>query len=127
VGLFFYGRASGARVADAVRGPIDQLGIEFAAAAANGIDVEAGDQGQEDIATVAALLGFEGGQPTALLFVQAAADEVQLVMEKAFGVVCACGASGALTLMNGNASHDAVSGWGRYSGLLSVYRKDGSN
>jgi hypothetical protein len=49
-----------------------EVGVEFLTAASDGIDVEAGNLGEQGVAAVADLLGLQGGQPAALLFVQAA-------------------------------------------------------
>jgi hypothetical protein len=49
--------------------------------------VQAGDAGQQGIAAVPGLLGFQGGEPAALLFVEAAHQEVDVAMELAVGVV----------------------------------------
>jgi len=78
-------------VADAVRRSVLQAGGEFFPAAADGIDVQAGDQGDAGIATVAVLVGFEGGEPTALLLIEAAEQEVhacvQLLVGMRFGLL----------------------------------------
>jgi hypothetical protein len=63
-----------------------QRGVQLTAAAANGLDVQAGDQGQQLITAPADLLRFQSDQPTALLFVQAAKQEIQALMENSLRV-----------------------------------------
>src|SRR5262245_51406165 len=49
-GSFFYRRPPRAGLADAVGGPVGQAGVEFLAAAADGIDVQSDDEGDEGVA-----------------------------------------------------------------------------
>jgi hypothetical protein len=67
--FFLQRRPAGARLADAVGGPIGQAGVEFLPSAADGIDVQAEDEGDAGVATVAELAGLQGGEPAALLLV----------------------------------------------------------
>jgi len=55
-------------------------GVEFLAAAADGIDVQAEDEGDAGVAAVAELAGLQGGEPAALLLVQAAGQEVHVAV-----------------------------------------------
>jgi len=73
-------------LADAVRRAVLQAGGEFFPAAADGIDVQAGDQGDTCIAAVAVLVGFEGGEPAALLLIKAAEQEVHAGVPLLVGV-----------------------------------------
>jgi Zn-dependent alcohol dehydrogenase len=71
--------------------------------------VQAGNQGDAGVAAVAGLLGFQGGDPAALLLVEAVQQDIEPVMVFALGVVVAAQASGALALMDRGAVHDKVS------------------
>jgi hypothetical protein len=72
-GSFFYGRPSCPEGADALGWPSGQVCLEFLPPAADGIDVQTRDARHHGIAAVAELLGLEGGEPAALLLVEAAA------------------------------------------------------
>ena len=106
---FFSGRPPRAGVADAVGRPVVESGIEFLPAAADGIDVEAGDEREQGVAAVADLLGFEGGKPAPLLLVKATHQEVNLVVHLPITVVPTGLAVRALTRMNRNIRHDEIS------------------
>ena len=64
-----------------------QLGIQLLAAASNGIDVQAGDEGEQGIPALAGLLGLQGSKPAALLLVEAAHEKVDLVVQLAVGMI----------------------------------------
>jgi len=76
-GLFFHGLAPGPRAADTVGRATGQGGVQFAPATPNGLDVQAGDAGQQAVPATSNLLGLQRRQPTALVLVQAAQQEVQ--------------------------------------------------
>jgi hypothetical protein len=82
-----------------------QLGVEFLAAASDGIDMQAGDEGKQGIAAVAGFLGLQGSEPAALLLIEATHQEVDLVVELPVGVIVAALALGAGTDMNDAAGH----------------------
>jgi hypothetical protein len=86
-----------------------QVGIEFLAATADRIDVQAGDEGEQRVAAVAGLLGLQGGEPPALLLVQAAHQEVDLVVTSLVGVILPALATGARTRANRAVGHDGSS------------------
>jgi hypothetical protein len=98
--LFFYRGAARAGFADAVGGPAGQVGVEFLASAADGINVEANDLGEEDVAAVTDLLGLQGSEPAALLLVEAAEEQVHLPVELPVGVRSVNKTSRAAALMN---------------------------
>jgi hypothetical protein len=109
--FFFRGRPASAWLADAVGGPVGQAGVEFLAAAADGIDVPAEDEGDARVAAVAELAGLEGGELAALLLVQAAGEEVHLLMQPTVGVIGLAEAVGALARVDDAVSHDDISEW----------------
>jgi hypothetical protein len=86
-----------------------QVGIEFFAAAADGIDVQAGNESEQGIAAVACFLGLQGGEPTALLLVEATDEEVDLVVEFTVGMILLALAVGAGTGVNHVVGHDESS------------------
>src|SRR6266849_7667101 len=108
VGSFFYGRASGAGPAHAIGGSILQAGIQFFTAAANGIDVQAGDAGDDRVAAIADLLGLKARDPAALLFVEPLEEQVHLFMQQSLGVIRVAETSRALALMNRVVVHDGL-------------------
>jgi hypothetical protein len=71
--------------------------------------VQAEDEGDAGVAAVAELAGLQGGEPAALLLVQAAGEEVHLVMQPAVGVIALAEAVGALARVNDAVSHDDLS------------------
>ena len=81
------------------------VGIKFFAAAADRIGVEAGDLSEPRIAAVADLLGLQGSEPAALLFVEAAENEVRVAVEQAFGMIVIRDAGGTLAFVNGGCGH----------------------
>jgi hypothetical protein len=83
--------------------------VEFFAAAADGIDVQAGDEGDEGVAAVAEAFGFEGRQPAALLFVQAREDKDEALVVLALEEVGTGEAIGALAATNLDVGHDTTS------------------
>jgi hypothetical protein len=90
-------------------GPVVQVGVEFFAATADGIDVQAGDQREQGVAAEAGLLRLQGGEPAALLLVEAAHQEIDLVVELAVGVILPALAPGARTAVNRSVGHDESS------------------
>ena len=121
-GSFFYRRAASAGVADPVRGPAVQVGVEFLTAAAAGIDMQARDEGHEGVAAVADLLGLQGGEPAALLLIEAAEQQVEAAVACPVRRVLVRGAAGALALMDLRVSPDNPSVGGR-SRQPSLYGK----
>lgn len=85
------------------------MSLQFLPSAADGIDVQAGDARHHGIAAVAALLGLEGSEPPALLLVEAAAQEIHLVVDLLLGVVRPRPTVGALALMHIADSHNKSS------------------
>jgi hypothetical protein len=71
--------------------------------------MESRDQSQKGVAAVPDLGGFQGGEPAALLFVQAAHEQIDVMMAETFGMVLARQAARALTNVDGNVGHDATS------------------
>lgn len=71
--------------------------------------MQAGNEGEQGVAAVAGLLGLQGGEPAPLLLIEAAQEEVNLVMQLPLGVVVTDLAFGALTQMNGDVRHDEIS------------------
>jgi hypothetical protein len=76
------------------------MGVEFLATAANRLHAQPADCGHEPIAPMPDLLGFQRHHPAALLLVQAAQQEVELMMQLPIRVVFALQANWALALMN---------------------------
>jgi hypothetical protein len=74
--------------------------VEFLATAANRLHAQPADCGHEPIAPVSDLLGFQRHHPAALLLVQAAQQEVELMMQLPIRVVFALRANWTLALMN---------------------------
>jgi hypothetical protein len=103
-------RPARAGLADAVGGPVAEVGVEFFAAAADGIDVQAGDGGQQGVAAVTGLAGLQSGQPAALLLVEATHQEVEVVVVLAVGVILPAPTGGALAQMDRAVVHDKSSG-----------------
>jgi hypothetical protein len=87
-------------LADAIGRAVLQAGGEFVPATADGIDVQAGNQGEPRIAAVAVLVSFEGGEPTALLLVEAAEHEVHARVPFLVGMRFGLLARRALALMD---------------------------
>jgi hypothetical protein len=101
-----------------------QTGLEFLAAAADGIDVQASDARDQSVATVAEFVGLQGGQPASLLLVQAAHQQIELVVDLAGGMLPA-GAVGTLAAMNNDVHHGRPS---EHSlGRLLLYKDSGTN
>jgi hypothetical protein len=110
LGVFFFpGGPSCAGFADAVGRAAREVGIEFFPAAADGIDVEASDEGEEGVAAVAYVVRFEGSEPASLLLVEATHQEVDLMVQLLLLRVQTQLAVGALTRMNKNVRHDEIS------------------
>jgi hypothetical protein len=86
-----------------------QLGIQFLAAASDGIDVQTGDEGEQGIATIAGFLGLQGSKPAALLLVQAAHEKVDLVVQLPVGMILSSLAVRTGTRMNHGVRHDESS------------------
>jgi hypothetical protein len=96
-------------LAHAVGGSALQVGIEFLAATADGVDMQAGDAGHDNVAAVADLLGLQTSDPAALLFIESVEKQIHLAVQRAFGAIIPRNTSGALTLMNGVVVHDGFS------------------
>ena len=69
----------------AVGRPVLELVREFVPATPDGVDVEAGDEGQEAVPAVPDLEGLQGHVPSALLFVESAEEQVHAPMQFLFG------------------------------------------
>jgi hypothetical protein len=100
-----------------------QVGVKFLAAAADGIDVQAGNEREERVTAVAGLLGLQGGEPAALLLVEAAEEEVDLVVEFAQGVILRTLAVRAGTRVNHTVGHDESSAKGTRQAVEDIIRK----
>jgi hypothetical protein len=100
-----------------------QSGVKLLAATADGIDVQAGDLGQQGVSAVAGLLELQGGQPAALLFIEAAQEEVDLVVVLAFRVLLPTAAGGAFAQVNPMIGHDTSSMMSRLKPRRTLYRK----
>jgi hypothetical protein len=74
--------------------------VQFLATATNRLHAQPADCGHEPIAPMSDLLGFQRHHPAALLLVQAAQQEVELMMQLPIRVVLAMRANWALALMN---------------------------
>ena len=96
-----------AGLADAAGGPVGEVGVEFLPAAADGIDVQADDEGNQGVAAVAELLGLQGGDPAPLLLVQAAEEQVHLAMQFPVGMVATGNAGRTLALVQRDVGHDS--------------------
>ncbi|HSS63859.1 MAG TPA: hypothetical protein VLS27_05450 [Gammaproteobacteria bacterium] len=107
-GFFFYRGASSAGQPNAVGGTILEFFFEFGLAAPAGSLAQARDLGHALNAPVAVALGFKGGIPATVLFIGAAEDEIDLVMDYFIGVIGLALADRALTLMH--AGHGGSSG-----------------
>src|SRR5262249_4569313 len=125
-GSFFCRGPARAGVANAVGRPPGQVRIQFLAAAADGIDMQAADDGEEGVAAWTDLLGVEGGEPAALLLVEPARQEVHLAVQLPAGVILAGGAVGALTLVKWAVGHDEFSVCCPRA-AMSVYEGAGTN
>jgi hypothetical protein len=90
--------------------PVGQVGIEFLPTATNRIDVQADDERDERITPVADLLRFQSGEPTPLLLIEAAEEEIHLAVQFSVGVGFAGSAIGALALVNVDIGHDKPAG-----------------
>jgi hypothetical protein len=71
--------------------------------------VQAGDVGQEGVASVAEFLGLQGGEPASLLLIEAAHQEVEMGVPLPLGMILTSLAAGALTLMDRGVRHDETS------------------
>lgn len=98
--------ATTAGFADAVGGPILEVGVEFFASASDGIGVESGDLRQKNVATMSEFLGFESSKPSPLLFVEATEKQVDVAMKMSLGMVLTPHAGHALALVNRDLGHD---------------------
>lgn len=90
-------------------GPSLEIVIEFLSSASDRIDVESGDQGEENVAAVSDLLGLQSSEPASLLFIEATHQEIDVVMMLAGVGVVAGKTSRALALMNRNLGHRSSS------------------
>jgi len=100
------GGATTAGFADAVGGPVLEVGIEFFASASDGIGMHSRDLREQNVATMSDRLGFESSKPSSLLFVEATEKQVDVVMDMAFGMVLTSDAGHALALVNRDLGHD---------------------
>jgi hypothetical protein len=64
------GGAAASGQADPIRGPVLEILVEFFASASDGIDMQAGDEGNEGVAAMAEAFGFESRQPASLLLIE---------------------------------------------------------
>ena len=71
--------------------------------------MQAGNEGKQGIAAVAGFFGLQGGEPSALLLVQATHEEVNLMMKLSIQVIVPAAAVGAGAYMNDAVSHDDFS------------------
>jgi hypothetical protein len=79
---FFFDRMTpAARQTHTVHGPVSQGVVQFLSPTANGTNVHTCDLGHPRGTTTPQLLGFQGYIPTSLLFVQAAEEQIHLLME----------------------------------------------
>jgi hypothetical protein len=108
--VFFPERSARAGPTDAVSGPVLQVSVKFLASPSDGIDVEAGNEGEQGIAAIAGLFGLQSNEPAALLLVQATYDKVNLMMELSIGVLMTALAVRASTGTNDAVGHDETSG-----------------
>jgi hypothetical protein len=74
--------------------------VQFLATATNRFHAQSADCGHEPIAPMSDLFGFQRHHPAALLLVQAAQQEVELMMQFPVLVIFALRANWALALMN---------------------------
>jgi len=70
----------GTRGRNAVGGPSGQFGIELLAATADGIDVQAEDEGHARVAAMTKFLGFHRGKPVSMLLVEVAEQQVHVMV-----------------------------------------------
>jgi hypothetical protein len=78
-----------------------QVSRQFLAPAANGLGVQAGDFGDLPDTPMPAAQSLAAGDPTSLLFVEAAEDQIEVPMIILLGVLSSF-TSRTRTLMNGN-------------------------
>ncbi|HWU37396.1 MAG TPA: hypothetical protein VN203_07060 [Candidatus Acidoferrum sp.] len=71
--------------------------------------MQAEDKGDVGIAAVADFLGFQGSEPASLLFVEAAGEEIHMVMHVPFRMVGTGKAGRALAAVDVAVSHDKFS------------------
>jgi len=76
-----------------------EIGHHLAFSAGDGIFVEPCDLGHEADASMSEALSFDRGVPTALLFVQAAEKQIDLLMYKPLGMVGFLQTGSTLALM----------------------------
>jgi hypothetical protein len=69
--LFFQRGPPAAGAANPLGGEASQAIGQFAAAAANGFEVEAADERPQPVAAAAGIEGLKGNEPAAMIFVQA--------------------------------------------------------
>lgn len=120
------GRAATAGQADTVGGSVLEILVEFFATPADGIDVQAGDEREEGVATMTKAFGFESGQPATLLFVEARKQKDKTLMVFALGMVCLGKTTGALAAANLDGGHDTTSA-GMAQQRRSLYKLPGSS
>jgi hypothetical protein len=85
--LFFHARTPAPGEPHAVDWPADEIPVEFIATDANGFGVQAGDFGNPFNATMPTPLRFASGDPTSLLFIQAAENQIEIPMVLSFWMI----------------------------------------
>jgi hypothetical protein len=97
-GSFFDRRSTATRAGDAVRRIVNQRGVQFLAAPADGLLIQAGDLRQQAVTAVAQAFGLQSHKPTPLVLIQAAEHEQQLAMPFALSMIHSPLTPGALTV-----------------------------
>src|SRR3954471_18243535 len=98
--LFFEGGSAAAGEAYPVGRAVVQRGGQFFPAPADGVDVQAGDAGDEPVPAVAELGRLDSGVPAALLLIEPTEQQVHLPVEFPVGVCLRGETLGALALMD---------------------------
>jgi hypothetical protein len=82
-----------------------EIGHHLAFSACDGIFVEASDLGHEADASMSETLGFDRGVPPALLLVQAAEKQIDLLMQKPLSQIGFLQTGSTFTLVEGSGRH----------------------
>jgi hypothetical protein len=77
-----------------------ERGRQFVPAPADGIDVQAGEPGDEPVPAVPELGRLDGGVPAALLLIEPTEQEIHLPVDPLVGMMIQAEAVGALALMD---------------------------
>jgi hypothetical protein len=85
--LFFSRKSPAAFVAHTIDGAVNQFCIELTPSTADGFHIHPGDLRQQRITAMADLFGLQGHEPPTLLFVQAAEQQIHLMMELAVRMI----------------------------------------